>query len=132
MRKFFGVTIAIFALSAIPVITHAQGSAAKPAPAAQKPAAPKATTVSGEVTAVAPDSVTVKGKTDSWTFNVDSKTTVMAKGATHKVTALKADAKAQTVDQFVAKGNQVSVTFHEADGKKVADKINVTSAAPKK
>jgi hypothetical protein len=49
----------------------------------------------GTVSAVTVDSMTVKGKTDTWTFTIDKDTTVTAKGATHKSLELKAEGKAQ-------------------------------------
>jgi hypothetical protein len=132
MRKFFGAAVAALALAAIPVLTHAQGaSAAKPPATTQKAAAPKATTAAGEVTDVAPDSLSVKGKTDSWKFVIDAKTSVTAKGATHKTLALKSDGKSPVLTDFVKKGNSVSVTYHEANGAKHADAIRVTSAPAK-
>ena len=58
------------------------------AKAADKAAAPTAASAAGQVTAVTADSVTVKGKDASWTFAVDKGTTVVAKGASHKVASL--------------------------------------------
>ena len=127
MRKFFGVALAALAISAIPVLSHAQGSTAAKPPAPTQKAAAKAT-ATGTVSAVAPDSMSVKGKTDSWTFVIDTKTEVTAKGATHKTLALKADGKTPVLTDFVKNGYSVTVTYHEACGAKLADKNSVTSA----
>lgn len=132
MRKFFGVALAALAISVIPVLSHAQGStAAKPPAPTQKAAAPKLT-ATGTVSAVAPDSMSVKGKTDSWTFVIDTKTEVTAKGATHKTLALKADGKTPVLTDFVKNGYSVTVTYHDAGGAKHADTIRVTAAPPAK
>jgi hypothetical protein len=128
--------VTALALVAIPVSSYAQGSTAAKPPATksteQKPAAPKAMTAAGTVSAVAPDSLSVKGKTDSWTFVIDSKTEVTAKGATHKTLALKADGKTPTLTDFVKNGDTVSVSYHDANGSKHASVVRVTMAAPKK
>jgi len=133
MRKLCGVAVTALALVAIPVSSYAQGSstAAKPQAAKsteQKPPAPKALQATGTVSAVAPDSLSVKGKTDSWTFVIDSKTQVTAKGGTHKTLALKADGKTPTLPDFVKNGDTVTVTYHDMAGSKHAAMIRVTAA----
>jgi hypothetical protein len=131
MRKFFGVALAALALSAIPVSSLAQGStAAKPPAPTQKAAAPKLT-ATGTVSAVAADSMSVKGKTDSWTFVISTNTQVTAKGATHKTIALKADGKTPMLTDFVKSGYSVSVTYHDVSGAHHADAVRVTAAPAK-
>jgi len=84
----------------------------------------------GAVTAVAPDSLTVKGKTDSWTFTVDKDTIVTVKGATHKNLELKREGKASKLTEFVKVGDTVIVAYHEQGALKHAATIRVT-ASPK-
>ena len=134
MRTLCGVAVTALTFVAIPVLSYAQGSstAAKPQAAQsteQKPPAPKALQATGTVSAVAPDSLSVKGKTDSWTFVVDSKTQVEVKGGTHKTLALKADGKTPMLPDFVKNGDTVTVTYHDMDGSKHASIIRVTAAA---
>jgi hypothetical protein len=87
----------------------------------------------GTVSAVAPDTLTVKGAgTDSWTFMVDKDTSVTAKGATHKSLALKADGKATVLTDFVKVGDRVAVEYRDMANAKHASRINVTAAAAPK
>ena len=138
MKKCFGVALTALAFTAISVSSYAQGTTAAkpPAPATQKteapkPPAPKALNTTGTVSAVAPDSMTVKTKTESLAFVISSKTEVTAKGATHKTLALKADGKTPMLTDFVKTGYTVSVTYHEVSGAKQADTIRVTLAPVK-
>jgi hypothetical protein len=93
--------------------------------------AAKAKTINamGTVSAITVDSLTVKGKTDTWTFVVDKDTSVTAKGATHKSLELKAEGKANKVTEFVKVGDSVTVGYHEMGAKKHAATIRVTAAA---
>ena len=84
----------------------------------------------GAVTAVAPDSLTVKGKTDTWTFTVDKETIVTVKGATHKNLELKREGKASKLTEFVKVGDTVIVGYHDVGAAKHAATIRVT-ASPK-
>ena len=93
-------------------------------------AKPKAIDAQGAVTAVAPDSLTVKGKTDTWTFTVDKETIVTVKGATHKNLELKREGKASKLPEFVKVGDTVIVGYHETGATKHAATIRVT-ASPK-
>jgi len=83
----------------------------------------------GTVSAVTVDSMTVKGKTDTWTFTIDKDTTVTAKGATHKSLELKAEGKAQKLTEFVKVGDSVTVGYHDQGAKKHAATIRVTASA---
>src|SRR5262245_59501599 len=108
-RLLFVLTaMAILTLSVLPL-------------SAQAGSKPKSMTVSGDVTAVALDSLTVKIKTADTKFMIDKETSVTAKGATHKTLALKAEAKASTLTQFVKVGDQVSVTYHDMGANKIAE-----------
>ena len=91
-------------------------------------AKPKAVDAQGAVTAVAPDSLTVKGKTDTWTFTVDKETIVTVKGATHKNLELKREGKASKLTEFVKVGDTVIVGYHEQGAAKHAATIRVTNS----
>jgi hypothetical protein len=96
----------------------------------KKAAAPKTLTANGTVSAVAADSLTVKGKDAEWTFAVDGKTTVQAKGASHKTAAAKADAKPTPITDFVKAGDKVVVKYHDMGATKHAASVTVTGAPP--
>jgi DUF4097 and DUF4098 domain-containing protein YvlB len=129
MRRLVAIIGAVAIVTAAPSFAFAGQTA--PKGKSEAPAA-KAMTASGDVTAVAPDSMTVKGKTGEWTFTIDKDTTVMAKGATHKSLALKAEGKASTLTEFVKVGDAVSVTYKEMGAAKHASEIHVIVPTPKK
>jgi uncharacterized protein YggE len=106
--------------------------AAAPAFAQDKPASTKTLSASGKVSAVTTDAVTVKGKDAEWTFSVDKATTVVAKGGSHKMAAMKADKKPTVVTEFVSVGDDVTVKYHDLGATKHAATVTVKSAAPKK
>jgi ABC-type Fe3+-hydroxamate transport system substrate-binding protein len=60
-----------------------------------------------------------------WTFDVDKGTTVIAKGASHKMDALKADGKMPTIDEFLKEKQSAVVKYWEKDGKVVAKEVRV-------
>jgi hypothetical protein len=124
MRRLFGfLTVTLLAM-AVPALAHAgQETKMKPAAAA------KAMTVTGTVSAVSNDSLTVKGKTDESTFTVDKSTAVKAKGASHKSDAMKADGKATTLTDFVKMGDVVTVRYRDMSGAKHATSVTVTTPA---
>lgn len=97
---------------------------------AQAKAASKSATATGKVTAATADSLTVKGKDAEWTFTVDKGTTVIAKGGSHKMAAIKADKKPAVITEFVNVGDDVSVKYHDMGATKHAATVNVRSAAP--
>jgi hypothetical protein len=106
---------------------------ATPGFAQDKADASKTLTATGKVTAVAADSVTVKGKDAEWKFDVDKATTVVAKGASHKVASLGADKKPTVFTEFVAVGDEVTVKYHDMGATKHAATVTVkTAAAPAK
>jgi hypothetical protein len=90
--------------------------------------AAKTMTAMGKVTAVSADSITVKGKDAEWTFAVDKSTTVVAKGASHKMSALKADKKPTLITEFVNVGDDVTVKYHDMGATKHAATVTVRSA----
>jgi hypothetical protein len=96
---------------------------------AEQGAAAKTINAMGVVSAVTVDSLTVKGKTDTWTFTIDKDTTVTAKGATHKTLELKAEGKTNKLTEFVKVGDSVTVGYHDLGAKKHAATIRVTAQA---
>ena len=101
------------------------------AKAGDKAAASKTLTALGKVSAVTSDSVTVKGKDGEWKFDIDKATTVVAKGGSHKMAALKADKKPAVVTEFVGVGDDVSVKYHDLGASKHAASVTVRTPAKK-
>ena len=66
-----------------------------------------------------------------WNFDVDKSTLVLAKGASHKMSAIKADGKPAQLSEFLAAKQDVTVQFAEKEGKMVAKEVRVKSAAVK-
>jgi hypothetical protein len=89
---------------------------------------PKTLSAMGTVSAVTVDSLTVKNKTDSWTFTIDKTTTVNAKGATHKSLELQKEGKSQKLTEFVKVGDAVTVSYHDMGATKHAAAIRVTAS----
>jgi hypothetical protein len=119
MKRVFGVFVASLAILALPVLSAAGQ--------AQKPPA-KTLTAAGTVSKVAPDSLTVKGKTEEWTFTIDKETSVTAKGATTKTLELKAEGKGTKLTDFVKVGDAVTVNYHDVGAAKHASNVRVTGA----
>jgi hypothetical protein len=125
-RRLVGVLVGTLALVAAPALAYAQGTGGTKS-GEKAAAAPKTQNTQGAVTAVAPDSITVKAKSGEMTFTIDKTTTVTAKGATHKSLALKADGKSTMLTDFVKVGDQVTVAYHDMGTSKHAASIRVTS-----
>jgi hypothetical protein len=119
MRRLVGVLTVALAIAAVPSFASAQAEG-------------KTMNAQGTVSAVSPESITVKGKADTMTFMIDKDTSVTAKGATHKSLALKADGKATVLTDFVKMGDTVTVAYHDMGSMKHAARINVTAAAAPK
>lgn len=125
MRRLLGVVGAMM-LVALPLYAAGQATPADKPAAAQKAApAGKAMTTTGEVTAVAADSLTIKGKTEEMTFTVDSKTKVIGTGASHKTEAMKGENKPTAITDFVKVGDNVNVTYHDMGATKHAASVRV-------
>jgi ABC-type Fe3+-hydroxamate transport system substrate-binding protein len=58
-----------------------------------------------------------------WSFDVDKSTTVLAKGASHKMDALKADGKPTQLTEFLSAKQAVSVRYVEKDGTMTAKEV---------
>jgi hypothetical protein len=119
MTRLIGSLVLAVAVAALPLVARAeQGGSAQA----------KTIDVAGIISAVTTDSLTVKGKPDSWTFTVDKDTTVTAKGATHKTLELKAEGKNAKLTDFVKVGDQVTVSYHDMGKTKHAASIRVTAS----
>ena len=115
MKRMVGVLVAL--ALALPVIALAEQAKSE-----------KTLNAQGTVTAVAPDSLSVKGKGGDWVFTIDKATVVTAKGATHKSLELKAEGKSTKLTDFVKVGDQVTVNYHDGATKHAAN-IRVTAPA---
>ncbi|HEX2339404.1 MAG TPA: DUF5666 domain-containing protein [Vicinamibacterales bacterium] len=91
-----------------------------------KPDKPKSTTVSGTVTAVANDSITVSTGPSAATFAIDKNTKIIGEGVGTLSRKLKEAGKGMTATDAIGMGDHVSVTFAEAGGAKTASSINIT------
>jgi len=60
-----------------------------------------------------------------WSFDVDKATVVVAKGASHKMGALKADGKPAQVSEFLSVKQDVTVKYSEMEGKMTAKEVRV-------
>lgn len=117
MKRVLNVFVAGLAIVALPAITLAEQAQT-----------PKTITVMGTVTEVATDSMTVKGKTETWTFTIDKETSVTAKGATTKTLELRREGKGTKLTDFVKAGDSVTVSYHEVGAAKHASNIRVTAS----
>jgi hypothetical protein len=123
MRRLLGM-VAVALIVAVPVFAQGTG---KEAPAA-KPAAAKAMTATGSVTAVGADSLTIKAKSGEMTFTVDSKVKVTGTGASTKTAELKAAKKTPALTDYIKTGDMVQVTYKDVDGKMAASAVRIMSA----
>ena len=60
-----------------------------------------------------------------WSFDVDKTTIVLAKGASHKMDALKADGKPAQLTEFLSAKQNAMVKYSEMDGKMTAKEVRV-------
>ena len=67
-----------------------------------------------------------------WNFDVDKTTTVMVKGGSHKMDAVKADGKPAQLSEFLSAKQSVHVAYAEKDGKMLAKEVRVTGGSVKK
>ena len=90
---------------------------------------PKTTTVQGTVTAAAGDSLTINKGSEPMTFVVDNMTKVTGKGLTTKSNEKAAAGEKLTISDTLGKGDMVSVTYHEMDGKMHASAVKISQKA---
>jgi len=117
-RLIGGLLAAALVVGSVPGKVFAQGSG-------------KTMNATGVVSAVAPASIAIKDKGQESKFVVDKDTSVLAKGATHKSLALKADGKSTMLTDFVKVGDTVTIEYHDMGSMKHAATINVRNAQPK-
>jgi hypothetical protein len=87
-------------------------------------------TATGTVTAVGADSVTVKVMDKDMTFNVDTKTDVIASGASHKAKAAQEKGMAGPKLADVLKAGQpVEIKYHDMGGTLHAESIRAVASA---
>jgi hypothetical protein len=82
---------------------------------------------SGTVKSIAVDSITITDHGKDMTFVVDNDTSVVAKGATHKMMNAKEAGKSTKITDFVMDKQSVGVKYEEKDGKMYAKEIRVKS-----
>jgi Domain of unknown function (DUF5666) len=111
------------------VMTATELRAGISVPEAGEMAAPTGS-AKGAVSAVAADSISVKGEKE-WTFKVDSKTTVIGRGVGTMYKQFKEKGKAPTVPDLVGIGDTVIVSFKEVAGAMQATEIRVVTKAAK-
>jgi hypothetical protein len=134
MKRLVLMVVAAFLMTG-PAFAQGAKPAAK---GSSKAAANKTLSAMGTVSAVSADSLTVKGKSGEWTFAVDDKTHVTARGASHKSAANKADNKPTPITDVVKVGDQVAVKYHDMGATKHAADVTVrgsqtsSAAKPKK
>jgi hypothetical protein len=66
-----------------------------------------------------------------WSFDVDKNTTVLVKGGSHKMDAVKADGKPAQLSEFLSAKQDVNVSYTEKDGKMMAKDIRVKGGSAK-
>jgi len=89
----------------------------------------KTLTVQGTVTAAAGDSLTITKGSEPMTFVVDHTTKVTGKGLTTKSNEKAAAGEKLTISDTLGKGDMVTVTYHEMDGKMHATAVKVRQKA---
>jgi hypothetical protein len=92
-----------------------------------KASASNTMSVSGTVSSISADSVTIKSKSGEWTFAVDQDTRVTSRGSSTKTTSSKANGKA-SVSDFVRVGDTVTVRYSDIGDKKHAAMVSVRAA----
>jgi hypothetical protein len=125
-----GVEITYTEAAGVMTATQIRGGVSAPsapkAPEAPSAAKQKAT---GKVTAVAGDTVTVNSGGKDWTFKVDSKTDVIARGGSTATRAAQAaGATGPKLGDIIKVGEEVEVEFHDMAGVNHATSLRVLKA----
>jgi hypothetical protein len=91
-----------------------------------KPAEKPATTADGTVSAISGTSLTVKGKTEEWTFTVDGNTKVVGTGmGTAGRQKQATTGSGPAITDLLGIGDSVQVRFHDMNGTKHASEVRV-------
>ena len=96
-------------------------------PPARAPAAPKAMTATGVVSAVSAGSLTIKGKAGDQTFAIDNKTTVEGRGAGTADRKMREAGEKPTITTFVQEGDTVTVTYRDVAGTNNASLVKIVA-----
>ena len=97
-----------------------------------KGAGEKPTMATGTVSAISATSLTVKGKTEEWTFTVDATTKVVGTGMGTAARQKEATTgKGPAITDLLGNGDSVQVRFHDMGGTKHAQEVRVMSKAKK-
>jgi hypothetical protein len=83
--------------------------------------------VSGTVSAVTADAITVKVKDADVKLMVDAKTSIVGKGFSTKMSKMKAEKKTPHVDDFIQNGDMVTAKYD--DGSKHASEVKLVRSA---
>jgi hypothetical protein len=121
----------------VPLLFIALLLAAAPALAQTKPAAKTSShsaartpTAYGTVVSVDANALVVRGKSGQWTFAVDDKTHVTARGASHKTAATKSENKSTQITDLVKVGDEVGVKYHQMGTTRHAADVTVFNSMP--
>ncbi len=120
LRRFAFALLAVVFAAGLATADEAKKDVKK---AETKAAAQKAT---GTIKSVGTnDFVVTDANGKDLTFAVDKDTFVYAKGASHKMDALKADGKPAQISEFLQAKQNVSVEYADKDGTMVAKEVRV-------
>lgn len=112
---------------AVEIRYHEQGMRAASIRAiASVPSGPKAQTMSGVISSITGNSLTIKASSGEVTFSVDEKTTVSGEGVGTAGKKLMSEGKKPNLGEFLKEGDSVSVTYHDVAGAKHASVIRIT------
>lgn len=104
MRRLVGILVALALVGAVPAAY----------------ASDKTKTAKGTVKTVAADSITVTDAAGKeWTFDVDTKTKVIAAGGSHKTAETKSMGKSPLIVDVVKVDGKVTIKYHEMEGGKM-------------
>jgi hypothetical protein len=115
MRNAWQVVLALLIAASVTTATAAEKA--------------KTSTAQGTVTAAAGDSLTITKGSEPMTFVVDNTTKVTGKGLTTKSNEKAAAGEKLTISDTLGKGDMVTVTYHEMDGKMHATMVKIRQKA---
>ena len=127
MKRIAAVALGVL-LAALPAMA---GQTKPAAPDKGKPAASSAKSgnVSGTVSSVSNNSLTVKASSGEQTFTIDDKTKVVGAKMGRKAAAMKKAGEKTVITEFVETGDMVNVRYMDDAGAKKASEVRVTKKA---